>query len=95
MTESLVMSVQNVMVMTTSNRGHTPEELAEMAIVRLLAVSDSAPAAVKEQANVFRERIKTLLVYYLNEAVKQDRITLTTKLEQTGQNDLINIIRSL
>jgi hypothetical protein len=95
LTETLVMSVPNVMVMTTSNRGHTPEELCEMAVSRLISVADTAPDAVKVQANAFKDKVQVLLLHYLKEAVKQDRITLATQLEKAGQIDTANFIRSI
>lgn len=95
LTDALVMSVPNVMVMATDNRGHTPEELCEMAMARLINIADTAPDVIKAQANVFRDNVQMLMMHYLKEAVKQDRITLAAQLERAGQIDTANIIRSM
>jgi hypothetical protein len=87
--------VGRFMVYTTSNRGHTSEELADMALEHLIAISDTAPAQIRIQANEYRSKIHELLVRYMNKAVEQDRLTLCRQLEDSGQIDIANILRSL
>ena len=41
--------VGNLNVTTTNNRGHTVEEVAEMATNRLVSISDTAPAPIRAQ----------------------------------------------
>jgi hypothetical protein len=83
------------MVYTTTNRGHSPEELADMAIEHLMAVSDAAPPQIRIQANEYRNKIHELLVRYMKKAVEQDRLTVCQQLEQSGQADVATILRSL
>ena len=82
-------------VHTTSNRGWTPEELADRALAKLISVSDTADEQVKAQALVFKEQIREVLVFYMKEAIKSDRTTVCAELEKQGQNELANIIRKL
>jgi hypothetical protein len=82
-------------VHTTSNRGWTPEELADRALTKLISVSDTADEQVKAQALVFKEQIREVLVFYMKEAIKSDRTTVCAELEKQGQNELANIIRKL
>jgi adenylate kinase family enzyme len=82
-------------VFTTSNRGHTPEELADMALERLISVSDTAPEQIRMQAEVYKAQLHNLLVHYMKKAVEQDRLTVCRQLEDSGQVDIANIIRSL
>ena len=84
-----------VEVQTTSNRGWTPEELADRALEKLLHVSKDADEQVKAQALVFKEQIRQVLVFYMKEAIKSDRTTVCAELEKQGQNELANIIRKL
>ena len=87
--------VGNLGVTTTNHRGHTVEEVAEMATNRLVSISDSAPAPIRAQAHAFKEVCKQVITYYMNEAVKNHVCTICNELEKQGQKDLANIIRRL
>ena len=87
--------VGRFMVYTTSNRGHTPEELADMALEHIITVSNAAPEPIRIQANEYRNKLHELLVRYMKKAVEQDRLTLCRQLEDSGQIDIANILRSL
>jgi len=63
-------------VQTTSNRGFTPEELANGALDRILFIGDTTHPVIKEQAVAFREQIRGVLVHYMHQAIKSDRTTL-------------------
>tara|TARA_R100001369_G_scaffold91792_2_gene134204 strand:- start:195 stop:485 length:291 start_codon:yes stop_codon:yes gene_type:complete len=88
-------SVGNLGVTTTQNRGHTTEEVAEMAVSKIVSVSDTAPAPIRDQAHAFKNACKQIITYYMQEAVKNHMCTLCNKLEQQGHKDLANIIRRL
>jgi hypothetical protein len=47
--------VGNLGVTTTDNRGHTVEEVAEMATKKIVSVSDEAPAPIRDQAHAFEK----------------------------------------
>ena len=87
--------VGNLGVTTTDNRGHTIEEIAEMAINKIISISDQAPAPIREQAHVFKETCKKVIAYYMQEAVNNHICTVCNQLEKQGQKDLANIIRRL
>ena len=87
--------VGNLSVTTTDNRGHTVEEVAEMATNRLVSISDTAPAPIRAQAHAFKEACKHIITYYMNEAIKNHVCTICNELEKQGQKDLANIIRRL
>ena len=82
-------------VTTTNNRGHTIEEVAEMATKKIISISDTAPAPIREQAHVFKETCKKVITYYMQEAVNNHMCTIGNQLEKQGQKDLANIIRRL
>jgi hypothetical protein len=75
-------------VHTTSNRGWTPEELADRALEKLLHVSKDADEQVKAQALVFKEQIRQVLVFYMKEAIKSDRTTICAELQKQGHAEL-------
>jgi hypothetical protein len=88
-------AVGNVMIATTSNRGHTPEELAERCAERLISVSQDAHPALRDQALAFKADITVLLTKYLREAVTNDRVTVYNALVDAGHPQLADAIRKL
>ena len=87
--------VGNLGVTTKDNRGHTIEEVAEMATNKIVSISDTAPAPIKAQAHAFKNACYKIIVYYMQEAVNNHMCTICNKLEKQGQKDLANIIRRL
>jgi hypothetical protein len=85
----------DVKVYTTSNRGFTPEELTERALDKLIEVSDTADEMVKAQALVYKERIRQLILFYMKEAIRSDRTTLSAMLVKQGHSDMARIISKL
>ena len=55
-----------VSVFTSTNGGHTPEQVAEMALNRIIQVNESAPPVIKEQALAYKDRLRGILIYYMN-----------------------------
>jgi hypothetical protein len=88
-------SVGSVMVATTNNRGHTPEELAERCAERLISVAQDAHPALRDQALAFKADITMLLAKYLKEAVSNDRVTVYNALVDAGHPQLADAIRKL
>ena len=88
-------SVGNIEVLTTDNRGHSIEEVAQMAADRILYVADEAPPPIRDQAMAFKDTLKQTLIYYMLQAVEQDRATICAKLRQNGYSDLADNLRSL
>ena len=88
-------SVGNIEVLTTDNKGHSIEEVAQMAADRILYVADEAPPPIRDQAMAFKDTLKQTLIYYMQQAVEQDRATICAKLRQNGYSDLADNLRSL
>lgn len=84
--------VGSVMVVATQGRGRTPEEIAELALMRILAVSGTAPPVISEQAHAFQEQLRQVLVHYLHEAVRSHNVTLVNKFTAAGHPELIAIL---
>ena len=79
-------------VHTTQHRGHTPEEIANFALEKIMYVSKDASPLIRDQAEAFKGYIRQVLVKYLKQAVTSDRTTLANKLRQAGHSDLIKIL---
>ena len=63
------MSLGNVFVQTTSNRGYTPEEIAERATARILRIQT-------------QEELNRVLVKYLQEAQESERMNVRRYLNE-------------
>ena len=87
--------IGNLGVTTTEYRGHTVEEVADMATKKIVSVSDEAPAPIREQAHAFEKVCKKVIAYYMKEAVNNHICTVCNQLEKQGQKDLANIIRRI
>lgn len=84
----------DVLVHTTSNRGFTPEEIAERAVNKLIYVSETAPEPVRLQAQAYREEIRKVVHHYLLEAVRSDRTTISNRLIHAGHPELLDLLRN-
>jgi hypothetical protein len=89
------LEVGSLGVTTTDNRGLSVDEVSEMAVNKIISVSDTAPAPIRAQAHAFKDACKKIVMYYMQEAIKNHMCTIGNQLEQQGQKDLANIIRRL
>jgi len=87
--------IGNALVFTSDNRGHSPEDMAEMALNKIMMVSDSAPPVIRDQAYAHRQRLKEVLIYYMNKMCQSERTTLWALMKQQGHDDMAEIIRRL
>lgn len=84
-----------VSVMTSSNGGHSPEQVAELCVDRLIRISDTAPPELALQARAFRGQMLAVVLHYVKMAAEEDRATVVAKLEQAGFSDLSKQIKGL
>ena len=82
-------------VKTTYWRGHTPEEVAEMCVERLIKVWDNAHPLLQAQARAFREQMLAVVTQYIRMGIKQDRATLCADLRKAGQPELADQLRRI
>ena len=89
------MSVGNVMVHTTDNRGFTPEEVAARCVDRIISISDQANPVLQQQAHAFKNNIEAVVAGYIKEAIQSDRTTIYNALNDAGEPKLAELIRRL
>ena len=87
--------IGNALVFTSDNGGHSPEDMAEMALNKIMLVSDTAPPVIRDQAYAHRQRLKEVLIYYMNKMCQSERTTLWALMKQQGHGDMAEIIRRL
>ena len=82
-----------VEVFTTDNGGSTPENIAERALNKIVSVSESAPPAIRDQALAYRDDIRTVLLFYIKDAIRADRVTLAHKMCSAGLEMYVPILK--
>ena len=94
-TQNFTLALGDLGVKTQNYRGHSIEEVAEIATDKIVSVSDQAPAPIRAQAHAFKEVCKKVIIYYMQDAVNNHMCTICNQLEKQGHKDLANIIRRL
>ncbi len=95
MTPELLIPAPKVDVKITNGRGMTPEEVTELALGKLISISDTAPPEIAAQARAFRDRMRLVIVYYMKQAIASDRTTVYNALKDAGHPDLAQMIRDM
>ncbi len=84
-----------VNVMTSDKGGLTNEQIADLAVDKIVSISDEAPAHIRQQANQFREHLKNVMYHYLLLARREERGTIIQALLSGGQKETAELIRRL
>ena len=85
----------SVDVVTTDNRGLTPEEITIMCLDKIMSVSDNAPPAIKDQAQAFRGHLERVVLEYMKQAIQHDRVTIYNAIKDAGYDKLAEHIRRI
>jgi len=88
-------AIGKVSIFTSTDGGHTPEQVADMALNKIIQVNESAPPVIKEQATVYKDRLREILIYYMNSMAKSERTTIWALMKKQGHDDIAEIIRRL
>lgn len=90
-----VSTVGSVNVHTSKNGGLTNEQVADLAVDKIVSISDDAPPHIRQQAKQFREHLKKVLYSYLLLARREERASIVHILRSNGQKELAEYIRRL
>ena len=71
----------------------SPEEMAEMAMNKIMVVSQDAPPVIKDQAIQHREKLKEVLLFYMKKMAQSERSTIWALLKQQVHEEMAEIIR--
>ena len=82
-------------VVTTQNRGQTPEEVAERCINKIVGISATADPLIRQQAEAYKTQIEQVIVHYMKQAIQSDRTTVYNVLLDAGEPKLADLIRRL
>ena len=82
-------------VVTTQNRGQTPEEVAERCINKIVGISATADPVIRQQAQAYKTQIEQVIIHYMKQAIQSDRTTVYNTLLDAGEPKLADLIRRL
>jgi hypothetical protein len=68
---------------------------AERCLDRIVWIAEDADPVIKQQAQMFKQKIGAVLIQYMKNAIQSDRTTLYNLLLQQGDTKLAEIIRRL
>lgn len=88
---ALLGDIKAVMV---SGRGFSPEEVAEMALEKIVYIGENSHPAIRDQAEAFRDHIRVVLVRYMKQAVSSHNTTLANRLRDAGHPELIKLLEN-
>ncbi len=87
--------VGSVIVHTVDYRGHTPEELAELALAKIINVGEKSHPVIIAQALAFKDNIREILVHYMRLAQQSQHGTIYGTLVKQGHEDLAKVIKQV
>jgi len=88
-------TVQSVNVMTSNEGGLNTEQLTQLAMDKVINVADSAPPAIKDQAEAFRGSIENVLRHYIELARREERATIAYRMAKAGQKEMADLVRRI
>lgn len=88
-------NVGQVHVVVSDNRGLTAEQIADLAVNKIISVGNESAPEVREQALAFKSQIRDVLLKYLSDAQANERATICTKLLEAGLNDAAEFVKHL
>ena len=88
-------TVQSVNVMTSDEGGLNTEQLTQLAMDKVINVADSAPPAIKDQAEAFRGSIENVLRHYIELARREERATISYRMAKAGQKEMADLVRRI
>jgi len=82
-------------VLTSDNGGLSNDQISEMAVDKIVSVSENAPQPIRQQAEAFSENVRKVVHYHIELARREERATICHKLKEAGHSDLANAIRRI
>ena len=88
-------NIGSALVYTSRNQGHTPEQIAEMALGKMMVVAEDANPIIRDQAIEYQDQLREILIYYMKKMAASERTTLWSLMRSQGHEDMAEIIRRL
>jgi acyl carrier protein phosphodiesterase len=77
-----------------SGRGFTPEEVAEMALEKIVYVGASSHPVIREQAEAFKSQVREVLIRHMRQAIVSHNTTLANRFRDAGHPELVKLLEN-
>lgn len=84
----------DIKAFSVSGRGFTPEEIAEMALEKIVYIGEGSHPVIRDQAEAFRNQIRAVLVRHMKQVVTSHNTTLANRLRDAGHPELIKLLEN-
>ena len=84
-----------VEISVTSGRPHTPEEIAEIALKKIIYVGKDLPPEIQSQAESYRKNLYHILLSYIKMGERAERSLVLQALDRADMKDAAAFVRSL
>ena len=88
-------NVGAALVYTSENQGHSPEQMAEMALSKMILVAEDANPLIRDQAIEYQKQLREILIDYMKKMAASERTTIWALMRSQGHEDMAEIIRRL
>ena len=88
-------SAGSVNVMTSDDGGLTSDQVTELAMEKIMRVSDTAPPVIKEQAEAFQSNVRNVVYHYIELARKEERATIARRMDKLGNSEMADLVRRI
>lgn len=88
-------SLLTPMVKTSNFGGLSMEDLSEICADKIVQIADSAPPEIREQARLFKENLKKVLLEYFKRAAHSERARCIQICAQGGHVDAADVLRRI
>ena len=84
-----------VNVVTSDDGGLNSEQVTELAMEKIIKVSETAPPAIKEQAEAFRTNVRNVVYQYIELARREERATIARRMDKLGNSEMADLVRRI
>ena len=85
----------SVNVMTSNEGGLSTEQIVELAMDKIMKVSDTAPPAIRDQAEAFQNHLRVVLYQYMELARREERASIANKMNKAGNSEMADLVRRI
>ena len=85
----------SVNVMTSDEGGLNTEQIVELAMDKIMKVSDTAPPAIRDQAEAFQNHLRVVLYQYMELARREERGSIANKMNKAGNSEMADLVRRI
>ena len=88
-------NVGAALVYTSKDQGHTAQQMAEMALDKIMVVAEDANPIIRDQAIEYQNQLREILIYYMKKMAASERTTIWALMRGQGHEEMAEVIRRL